>query len=191
MHRLPGFAPLLVSALTASSAGAAEARTAGPDAGATDPTSDAFGAVVGAHALAAQGKVVPGVTLSAGRGLWWLTLETSLLWLTERDPERRYTFLGSQLGGFFMVRPLRMRRLELEVGLGADAYALWNIHEDEWQVAFAARVAAHVPITSSVALFGTARAYPFSSGGVELGVERDGSNAWPVLFGGGVEWKIR
>jgi hypothetical protein len=138
-----------------------------------------------------QGKAMPGITLRLGRGLWSGVFETSLIWLTEPDPERRYRFLGSQFGAFLMVRPLRVGRLDLAAGFGLDYYPLWNIHGDEWQLALAARASGHVRLGSNVSLFGTARYYPVSTSGVELGTRRDGSFALPVLFGTGLEWRIQ
>lgn len=137
-----------------------------------------------------QGKAMPGVTLRLGGGLWSGVLETSLIWLTEPDPERRVHFLGSQFGAFLMVRPLSVGRVDLAAGLGADYYPLWNIHGDEWQLALAARVSAHVRLTSNMSVFGTARAYPLGTSGLELGTRRDGSAALPVLFGTGLEWRL-
>lgn len=139
----------------------------------------------------AQGKAMPGVTLRLGGGLWSGVLETSLIWLTEPDPERRFRFLGSQLGAFLMVRPLSVGRVDLAVGLGVDYYPLWNVHGDEWQLAFAARASGHVWLTSKVGLFATARAYPVSTSGLDLGTHRDGSLALPVLLATGLEWRLQ
>jgi hypothetical protein len=58
-------------------------------------------------------------------------------------------------------------------------------------VAFAVRVAAHGWITSRLGLFGTVRAYPVSTDGLELGTKRDGSSGLPLLFGAGLEWSFR
>jgi hypothetical protein len=138
----------------------------------------------------AEGKAMPGVTLRLGGGLWSGVLETSLIWLTEPDPDQRVRFLGSQFGAFLMVRPLSVGRVDLAAGLGADYYPLWNIHGDEWQLALAARASMHVRLTSNMSLFGTARAYPISTSGLELGTRRDGAAALPVLFGAGVEWRL-
>lgn len=145
----------------------------------------------GVHWQWAQGKAMPGITLRVGRGLWSGVFETSLIWLTEPDPARRHRFLGSQLGAFLMVRPVHVGRVDLAAGLGLDYYPLWNIHGDEWQLALAARASGHFWISSDVGLFGTARYYPVSTRGVELGTHRDGSLALPVLFGTGIEWRTR
>lgn len=152
----------------------------------TAPTPPRSDATLGAQWFWVEGKAMPGLTLRAGKGLWWATFETSLVWLTERDPGRS-SFLGSQLGGFFSVRPLHTRRLELDAGLGVDAYPLWNIHGDEWQVALALRGSGHFRITRNVGLFATARVYPIATRGLELGVRRDGSTGLPVLFSTGIE----
>jgi hypothetical protein len=146
---------------------------------------------LGAQWLWVQGKAMPGLTLRLGGGLWSGVFETSLIWLTESDPERRFRFLGSQVGGFLMVRPLSAGRVDLAAGLGLDYYPLWNVHGDEWQLALAARASGHVWLSSNLAVFATARAYPISTSGVELGTRRDGSSALPVLFGTGLEWRTR
>ena len=146
---------------------------------------------LGAQWQWAQGKAMPGITLRLGGGLWSGVLETSLIWLTEPDPDRRVRFLGSQFGAFLMVRPLSLGRVDLAAGLGVDYYPLWNVHGDEWQLALAARASVHVRLSSNMSLFGTARAYPLSTGGLELGTQRDGSAALPVLFGTGLEWRLQ
>jgi hypothetical protein len=145
----------------------------------------------GAQWQLVQGKAMPGITLRLGGGLCSGVLETSLIWLTEPDPERRVRFLGSQFGAFLMVRPLSVGRFDLAAGLGVDYYPLWNVHGDEWQLALAARASGHVRLSSSMSLFGTARAYPLSTRGLELGIQRDGSAALPVLFGTGIEWRLQ
>lgn len=156
---------------------------------ASPPPRRASEAAFGAHWFWVEGKAMPGVTLRAGRGLWWAAFETSLIWLTQPDPNHS-SFLGSQLGGFVLVNPVRTSRIELMAGLGVDAFPLWNIHGDEWQVAMAVRASGHFRISSNFGVFATARAYPLSTRGLELGVRRDHSTAWPVLFGTGVEWHL-
>lgn len=146
---------------------------------------------IGAQWQWLQGKAMPGITLRLGQGLWSGVFETSLIWLTEPDPEHRYRFLGSQVGGFLMVRPLRAARFDLATGLGVDYYPLWNVHGDEWQLALAARASGHVWLNSRVGVFGTVRAYALSSSGLELGTQRDRSRALPVMFGTGVEWRTQ
>lgn len=131
---------------------------------------------------------MPGVALRIGKDLWWAEFETSLIWLTESDPDRRFQFLGSQLGGFFMIRPLEVGRGELAAGLGLDFYPLWNIHGDERQLALALRAAGRVRMSPHVGLFATARAYPLGTRGVQLGVHRDRTHGLPILFGTGAEW---
>jgi hypothetical protein len=142
---------------------------------------------VGVHHLFAAGKLMPGVTLRGGSGWFWGTFEGSFLFLVKPPPERS-AFLGNQLGGYFMLRPFARNRLELEVGLGADAYPLWGIHGDEWQVALAARVAAHARLYRDLGVFASARAYPLATSGLELGVHRNGNRGFPVMFGAGLEW---
>jgi hypothetical protein len=71
------------------------------------PSSSPLDSAVGGHWLFAAGKAMPGLTLRAGKGLWWGAFETSLVWLTEADPEGRFELLGNQLGGFVMVRRSR------------------------------------------------------------------------------------
>jgi hypothetical protein len=139
----------------------------------------------------ASGKAMPGLALRAGKGIWWLDLEASLIHLTQSSNELDVHFLGNQFGLFAMVRAKPMKRLELAAGLGADIYGLWNIHGDEWQVALALRTTAHVALASRVGIFGTARAYPLSTGGLELGTYRDGSSGLPVLFSTGIEWRLQ
>jgi hypothetical protein len=147
-------------------------------------------AAFGAQWQWAQGKAMPGITLRLGGGLWSGVLETSLIWLTEPDPDRRIRFLGSQLGALLMVRPLSVGRVDVALGLGVDYYPLWNVHGDEWQLALAARASGHVRLTTNMSLFGTARAYSLTTRGLGLGMERDGSAGLPVLFGTGIEWRL-
>jgi len=146
---------------------------------------------IGSQWFWASGKAMPGLTLRAGKGLWWLDLEASLIHLTQSSNELDVHFLGNQFGLFAMVRAKPVKRLELAAGLGADIYALWNIHGDEWQVALALRTTAHFALSSRVGLFGTARGYPLSTRGLELGTYRDGSSGVPVLFSTGIEWRLQ
>lgn len=142
---------------------------------------------VGAHVLLASGKVIPGVTLRGGSGWFFGAFEASFLFLNDVPPQRS-AFLGNQLGGYFMLRPFARGRFELEAGLGVDAYPLWGIHGDEWQVALSTRAAAHARLYREFGAFVTARAYPVATSGLELGVHRNGSSGLPVMFGAGLEW---
>ena len=166
------------------------------DAGETDAVSETaagrsgarVNAGAGVHWLWAQGKAMPGITLRLG-GRWLAgEVEGGLIWLTERDPDRDRRFLGGQLGAHLAVTPISNQRVRLGGGLGADLYPLFNIHGDEWQFAMALRARGDVRIARKVWLFGTARAYPLQSDGLELGVGRDRSHGLPVLFGTGIEW---
>jgi hypothetical protein len=142
----------------------------------------------GVHWLWAQGKAMPGITLRLG-GRWLAGEgEAGLIWLTERDPDRDRRFLGGQLGAHLSVTPVANHRFRLGGGLGGDFYPLFNIHGDEWQFALALRARGDVRVARKVWLFGTARAYPLHSNGLELGVNRARSNGLPVLFGTGIEW---
>jgi hypothetical protein len=142
----------------------------------------------GVHWLWAQGKAMPGMTLRLG-GRWLAGEgEAGLIWLTERDPDRDRRFLGGQLGAHLSVTPVANHRFRLGGGLGGDFYPLFNIHGDEWQFALALRARGDVRVARKVWLFGTARAYPLHSDGLELGVNRARSNGLPVLFGTGIEW---
>jgi hypothetical protein len=142
---------------------------------------------IGLHALLASEKAIPGVSLRGGKGLFWAAFEGSFVFLTDPPPERS-AFLGNHLGAFFMLRPLATARLELEGGVGLDYYPLLGIHADEWQLALAARVAGHVRLFENVGAFATARAYPLSTSGLELGAYRDTTRGLPVMFGIGAEY---
>jgi hypothetical protein len=154
-----------------------------------DPDLDATSSSgsLGVHHLFAAGKLTPGVTLRGGSGWFWGAFEGSFVFLVKPPPERS-AFLGNQLGGYFMLRPFARSGFELEGGVGVDAYPLWGIHGDEWQVALAARLAAHARVHRNAGAFVTARAYPIATNGLELGVHRNGDRGLPVMFGAGVEW---
>ncbi|HEY3498017.1 MAG TPA: hypothetical protein VGK73_25135, partial [Polyangiaceae bacterium] len=62
-------------------------------------------AAVGAHWLFAANKAMPGVSLRVAERLVALDLETSLIWVTERDEAFDATFLGSQFGFYLSLRP--------------------------------------------------------------------------------------
>jgi hypothetical protein len=133
---------------------------------------------------------MPGLALRFGQGLWSGALEASLIWLTAAVPNQVQgrSFLGSQVGFFITVSPLHTARYELAIGPGVDFYPLWHIHADERQIAFALRASGHWRIAGTVGLFGSARCYLVSSRGLDLGTQRDGSGALPVLFSSGAEW---
>jgi hypothetical protein len=146
---------------------------------------------LGAQWLWASGKAMPGVLLRAGHRTVWFDFETSLIALTEAAPEFDTRLLGSQLGFYLTFRPVYSRRWELATGLGSDVYSLWNVHGDEWQAALSARVAGHFWLFERSGLFVTARVYPITSSGVELGVTREHARGLPVLLGTGVEWRFQ
>lgn len=179
---------LLAALSLAAPAGATTTEDPGDeieDAPAASSTSSTGSA--GLHHLFAAGKLMPGVTLRGGKGWFWGALEGSFVFLIRPPPERS-AFLGNQLGGYFMLRPFARRGFELEGGLGVDAYPLWGIHGDEWEVAFSVRLAAHARLYREVGVFATARAYPLATNGLELGVHRNEERGLPVLFGAGLEW---
>ncbi len=147
--------------------------------------------VLGVQYFWLSGKSMPGLTLQVGRGLFALDLEASLLWLTEPAQALDLSFVGMQLGAGVMLVPLRSRRFRAAAGLGADVYYPWRIHEDAVEAALSAKVTLHGWLTQEVALFATARAYPLSTHGLELGSERDGSSALPVLFTSGIAWRFQ
>ena len=180
---------MLVAAGIALVACSATAQDAEPASETGTPRSAArLDAGAGAHWLWAQGKAMPGMTLRLG-GRWLAGEgEAGLIWLTERDQDRDRRFLGGQLGAHLSVTPVANHRFRLGGGLGGDFYPLFNIHGDEWQFALALRARGDVRVARNVWLFGTARAYPLHSDGLELGVDRARSNGLPVLFGTGIEW---
>lgn len=147
--------------------------------------------VLGVQYFWVSGKSMPGLTLQVGRGLFALDLEASLLWLTESAQELDLSFVGMELGASVMLVPLRSRRFRAAAGLGADVYYPWRIHADAVEAALAAKVTLHGWLTPEVALFATARTYPLGTPGLELGSERDGSSALPVLFTSGIAWRFQ
>jgi hypothetical protein len=145
---------------------------------------------VGAQWLWAVGKAMPGVLVRGGHRMLWFDVETTFVVLTDSSDAADSHFLGTQLGFHALFRPLYGERGELNVGAGADVYALWNIHGDEWQAALTFRAEGHVYLSKCIGVFGNARVYPLASSGLELGVARDHSRGLPVLFGTGAEWRF-
>jgi hypothetical protein len=148
-------------------------------------------AALGAQWLWAAEKAMPGILLRAGHRTLWFDFETSLIALTDPSPAFDARLLGSQFGFYLMFRPLYAKRWEIATGLGSDIYSLWNVHGDEWQAAFSARVAGHFWFLDRAGIFVTARAYPIATSGLELGVTRERARGLPILFGTGVEWRFR
>ena len=155
----------------------------------TETTADR--GAIGPHWLFATGKAMPGLTYRAGHRMVWVDLETSLVFLTKPSTELDSPLLGNQLGAYFAFRPLYGKRGELTTGIGSDAYWLWGIHGDAWEVSLSLRLAGHAWLTRTFGVFATARAYPVATSGLELGVNRDGTRGLPVLFGAGVEWRLQ
>ena len=146
---------------------------------------------LGAQWLWASGKVMPGLLAGIAYGVLRFDFEASALSLTQSSPEFDTEFLGGQFGFHAMLRPFYAERWELAAGLGADAYSLFNIHGDLFEVALSLRAAGHFWFSSHVGVFATARAYPLATSGLELGTARDRSAGLPVLFGTGVAWRFR
>lgn len=162
------------------------ASTAGGDRGSERDFSSLFSA----QAFWIQGKVMPGVAYGARLGFVELDLEASLLWLTEPAPPRGITHLGSQLGAHVMFLPVRERYFDLGVGLGGDFYWLWNVHGDAVEAALALKTEGNLWITPELGIYATARAYPLTSSGLELGSTPDADEGLPLLFSTGITWRL-
>lgn len=162
------------------------ASSAGDDGGSEKDVSSLFSA----QAFWARGKVMPGVAYGARLGFVELDLEASLLWLTEPAPPRGITHLGSQLGAHVMFLPVRERYFDFGVGLGGDFYWLWNVHGDAVEAALAVKTQGNLWITPELGIYATARAYPVTSSGLELGSTPDADAGLPLLFSTGITWRL-
>jgi len=141
--------------------------------------------------LLASGKAMPGIFGSAG-GRWVLVgMEAGLIWTTQPVPNDPTRFLGSQLALFVLGMPYASPWFDLALGSGVDAYPLWGINLDTWEVALSLRAHANLWITRKFGLFVHARAYPLQTAGLELGTARDEREGSPVLFGIGVTVRTR
>lgn len=145
-------------------------------------------AALGAQAFWVAGKVMPSAVLRLDlhRRLW-LDVEAGLIFVTNPPPGSD-SFLGSPLSAHLLVAPLRTPRVELAAGLGADTHFLWGVNGDLYEVALALIASAHYWITPKFGVFGSARAYPIATSGLELGRFRSGNPGSPILFATGVAW---
>lgn len=145
----------------------------------------------------ASQKAMTGAMLRAGRGRWSSAFEGSLIFDTDahsndaRRGEQDSAFLGAQFGAYLMGSPIYNQRFELSLGAGLDYYRLWGIHASAWELALAARAAGHLHLIAGFGVFASARVYPLSSSGLELGSYRDGERGLPVLFSSGIEWRVQ
>jgi hypothetical protein len=190
--------------LSAEPAGAADrapgdstASTAPDDAPAPDETSETekeqrpHQGVFGAQAFWVVGKLMPSFVLRVDfNELFWLDLEGGLIFVTNPPPGGD-GFVGSPFSAHVLGAPLRTPKVELAAGLGADVHYLWGINGDLAEVALAVIASAHYWVTPKLALFGSARAYPVATSGLDLGEFRDGSNGLPILFATGIAWSLK
>jgi hypothetical protein len=168
-------------------------ETAEPDAALAEAPSSTgldIESALGAQWWWASGKAMPGIIARAGHRWLWFDAEMTFIWLTESSADFDLSFLGSEFGFHAVFRPLYGERGELSAGIGADVYALWNLHGDEWQGALALRLEGHLNVTPRLGVFGSARFYPVATSGLELGTNRDHSRGLPLLFATGVEWRF-
>lgn len=145
----------------------------------------------GAQVFAVADKVIVGAQLRFGAGWVWFHTEASPVWLLERSEQFDGSFLGNQFGGYFALSPWNTEALEVHLGLGCDAYWLWGIHADKWELALGARGSVHWWPAQQFGLMATLRTYPVSTQGLELGVDRGGAATVPVLGSIGIEWRPR
>jgi hypothetical protein len=136
-----------------------------------------------------QGKAMPGIGLAAGRGLFEIDLELSLL-LTERSRDLDGSVLGNQLGAFLMFTPLRERYFDVNIGLGGDFYFLWGIHSAAREAALTPRVVARIWPLEHLGVTFLARYYLLHSDGLDLGTAHDGSSGPPILLSTGITWRF-
>jgi hypothetical protein len=146
---------------------------------------------LGAQWFLIQDKIMPGLAVRGGKQWIWGHFETSFLFATESSPALDGSALGSQFGLYAAISPLNVERGEIHLGLGPDLYWLWGIHGDQWEIALSTRVSGHFWITRQLGTFASARFYPLSSNGLELGTTREGDAGIPVLFTLGLEWRPR
>lgn len=144
---------------------------------------------LGAEWFLIQDKIMPGLELRGGKGWIWGHFETSFLFSTESSPALDSSAMGNQFGLYAGLSPLNVERAEIHLGLGMDMYWLWGIHADQWELALSTRVSGHYWFTRQLGAFASARLYPASTDGLELGTTRDGDAGIPVLFALGLEWR--
>lgn len=162
------------------------------DEGLGDPTASG---VLGSPQLTgqffwAQGKVMPGLAIGVGQRWVEMNLELSMLSLTRAAPPQNVTFLGNQFGVQVMFVPVREEHVDLGIGLGGDFYWLWGVHSDAVESALTLKAATHVWLTPQLGLYASARVYPLTSSGLELGTDRDSESALPVLVSTGITWRL-
>jgi hypothetical protein len=144
---------------------------------------------LGAQVYNPRGKLMAGPVLRVGENLFWVAIEFSPIWLVEESPDFDGSALGNQWGFHFELAPVRTPRFELLGGLGLDVYHLWGIHGDEVLFGMTLKLHAQFRMSERASMFGTLRAYPLSSSGLELGRDRRGDMLVPVLGSLGVEWR--
>jgi len=146
--------------------------------------------LVGAQAFWAVSKVMPEIVLRFDlHRFFWLDVEAGLVFVTN-PPAGHDAFVGSPFGAHVLVAPLRTPRVELGAGLGMDVHYLWGLNSNVAEVALSVIVSGHYWITPKLGVFGSARAYPVATTGLDLGEFRDGSAGLPVLFATGVAWSF-
>jgi hypothetical protein len=146
---------------------------------------------LGAQWFFVQDKIMPGLAFRGGHKWLWVHAETSFLFATESSPALDGAALGNQFGAYLAISPLNIERAEVHLGIGGDFYWLWGIHGDQWEVAFSTRLTGHYWLTRQLGAFASARAYPASTRGLELGTTRGDESGLPVLFTLGMEWRPR
>jgi hypothetical protein len=146
---------------------------------------------LGAQWFFVQDKIMPGLELRGGKDWIWGHFETSFLFSTESSPVLDSSALGNQFGLYASLSPLNSERVEVHLGLGMDVYWLWGIHGDQGEIALSTRASGHYWFSRQFGAFASARWYPVSSDGLELGTTREGDAGIPVLFALGLEWRPR
>jgi hypothetical protein len=143
---------------------------------------------LGAQWFFVQDKSLFGPILRGGYEWFWVHTESSFLTAKE-SPTFSGGILGNQFGIYAAVSPLNTDRAEFHLALGGDFYWLYRIHGDLWEAALSARASGHFWFSRQLGAFATVRAYPASSGGLELGTDREGEGGMPILLSIGLEWR--
>lgn len=128
-------------------------------------------------------KTVVGPNLGFYSGGFGLDVGASFIWLTEDDPNDVVdSFVGALLGFHVYGRALRSGATELRIGTGLDAWPLFGIDADEWLFSWPVYVEGRYWVSRNWGVGAQVRYQLIHSDGLEPGVERDGSEAVPLLF---------
>lgn len=138
----------------------------------------------GVELFLVQDKVMPGLTLDVQGDTFGAGAEFGLMWSTsdERDEVIAGSFLGGVLGFHAYARLVRGPCMDLRFGTGLDAFGLWAINSEEWQLGMPMIAELRAFLSPRWQVFAQARLYAIKSEGLGAGEDLDGRVDIPLLL---------